>query len=177
MIAGDFNMNPASLLATGLPAILGATIYAPPWPTCGSNTFDYFLVCDELRHAVLGVQRIRDATVHPHWASRLTLSGAVRRKLVRQVIRPRNIAGGTYFGPHAAHVPTDHLVGSAGSAPSSASANDAITWLADARNELGGTLEASTRATVALTTSCGGLPRATRRIPTLVLQRCLFIGG
>ena len=59
-------MTPEALAASGFLRLVNGMICAPEAPTCGEKSFDYFVVCRTLSHAVVGVQRIIDADTNPH---------------------------------------------------------------------------------------------------------------
>ena len=70
VLGGDWNMSPAGLAATGMPARLRAAVVHPDEPTymaagCES-TLDFFLVSEALRPAALSVEVIGGTEVRKH---------------------------------------------------------------------------------------------------------------
>ena len=99
VIAGDWNIEPATLLASGWVDLVDGAIIAPQLPTCHGHIYDYFVISKTLAHAVAGIQRIEDAGLFPHWASRLLIRGDARRHLVRQLVRPELVPAIILAGP------------------------------------------------------------------------------
>ncbi len=72
---------------------------APDHPTCHSCTYDFFVVCEGLAPAVVGVMRLDDGGMHPHWPSRVLFQGNARQHLVRKLVRPAKVPGTLPPGP------------------------------------------------------------------------------
>ena len=67
IIAADWNMSPETIAATGwLSMVKGHTI-STVLPTCNGSVYDYFIVAQSIRHAVKGIQRIKDTGLQPHF--------------------------------------------------------------------------------------------------------------
>ena len=99
VIAGDWNVEPGALLASGWVDLINGVVVAPQLPTCHNHTYDYFVVSKNIAHAVAGIQRIEDAGLFPHWPSRLLIRGDARRHLVRQLVRPEFVPAVLLAGP------------------------------------------------------------------------------
>ena len=99
IIAGDWNITPDQLQAANWLGVAKGTVFATELPTCHSNTYDYFVVSHNLTHAVVGVQRIGDAGLHPHHPCRLLLRGDAKRKAVRKLTRAPKIHATLPHGP------------------------------------------------------------------------------
>ena len=84
-------MSPETLAKTRWLELVGGRIFAPSSPTCHTNVYDFFVVSNSFSHAVVGIARIADAGVFPHWPSRLVLRGNARRSLVRKQVKPPKI--------------------------------------------------------------------------------------
>ena len=89
IIAGDWNVNPNVLVGSGFLARVGGVLVAPANPSCNDNTYDYFVVCRALSHAVVGAQRVDGVGFTPHRPSRLLIRGDARRFAVRTIVRPK----------------------------------------------------------------------------------------
>ena len=78
LAGGDVTQESARerVASSGWVAMVNGHIFHTTEPTCGANHFDFFVVSDNLRTAVHGVQRITDAGTHPHKAVRLLLKAA-----------------------------------------------------------------------------------------------------
>ena len=99
VIAGDWNITPDMLSATGWLDVVKGRIVSPAAPTCNGSTYDVFVVSRSIAHAVLGVSRIDDGGFTPHFPTRLYLAGDARRKAVRRLVRPRRVDGELPAGP------------------------------------------------------------------------------
>ena len=108
-------------------------------PTCHQSTYDYFVVSDSLAHAVVGVQRVEDAGLSPHYPTRLLLRGDARRLVVRRLARPSKVPGVIPSGPQLPPPSYDQV----GVDVVSASGIDAAfdQWYRLMRTELGSLLE------------------------------------
>ncbi len=62
-------------------------IFATELATCNDSTYDYFVVHRSLAPSVVGVQRLQDGGMNPHWPSRLIMRGNGRRHAVRKLVR------------------------------------------------------------------------------------------
>ena len=91
VLAADFNFSPELLTKSGWLDVVHGKIAAPEAPTCGHNTFDYFVVCRKLAGAVVAVAIVDDAGLHPHSPSRLFVKGRPRNEMVRVLVHPRKI--------------------------------------------------------------------------------------
>ena len=96
---GDWNMPPEMLAASKWLEIVNGVIFATQLPTCHDNVYDYFVVHKSLADAVVGVQRLQDAGLNPHWMTRLVLKGNAKRFAVRQLVRPDKVEGILPHGP------------------------------------------------------------------------------
>ena len=99
IISGDWNMTPETLRSTGWPQMVKGTIVATELPTCNGSSYDFFLVSQCLRHAVMGVQRIKDAGLQPHFPVRLLLRGNARRLAIRKLVKAPKVYGVLPHGP------------------------------------------------------------------------------
>ncbi len=97
VLAGDFNLTPAQLVATGWLELVRGVLIAPKRNTCNDKTLDYFIVSEALAPAVVGASLIRDAYCGPHYGVRLFLNGAPRAMKVRRLRKP------TLIGPSLPH--------------------------------------------------------------------------
>ena len=132
ILGGDWNMTPATLIASNWLSTVDGVIVAPELPTCNSSVYDFFVISKSLVHAVAGGQRIEDAGLHPHWPVRLLLRGDARRYLVRRLVRPQLIPAVLPHGP--LHLPRP--VFPDGVVATSAGVEAAtLQWLAAARTE------------------------------------------
>ncbi|CAK0861050.1 unnamed protein product, partial [Prorocentrum cordatum] len=107
VIAGDWNITPDMLTATGWLDVVKGRIILPAFPTCNGSTYDFFVVSRSIAHAVLGVGRIDDGGFTPHFPTRLYLAGDARRKAVRRLVRPRRVDGELPAGPLLDPAPGD----------------------------------------------------------------------
>ena len=67
IVAGDWNLTPATLRSSGWLELVGGEVHAPADDTCDGRTLDFFVLPTCLRPAVRGVATITDATAAPHW--------------------------------------------------------------------------------------------------------------
>ena len=104
IIAGDWNLSPDVLQASGWLDTVGGSIVAPSDPTCFDNVYDFFVISNNLRHAVAGVTRIDDIGTVPHYGARLFLKGNTRHKAVRRLSKPRKVQSLLPCGPAPAAV-------------------------------------------------------------------------
>ena len=74
-------------------------LFATDLPTCHKDTFDCFVVSHNITHAVVGVQRIDDAGLHPHRPCRLFLRGDAKRRAVRKLTRAPKVHAVLPHGP------------------------------------------------------------------------------
>ena len=87
IIAADWNLQPQTLADSLWPELVGGVVFATTLPTCNDSTYDYFVVQRDLASSVVGVQRIEDGGMHPHFSSRLFIRGDARRYAVRRLIK------------------------------------------------------------------------------------------
>jgi len=99
IISGDWNVNPDVLIGSGFLARVNGVVVAPANPTCNDNTYDYFVVCRSLSHAVVGAQRVDGIGFTPHRPVRLLLRGDARRFAVRTIVRPKRVPARLPHGP------------------------------------------------------------------------------
>ena len=109
IIGGDWNLTPEVLSASRWPEVVEGTIAATGLHTCNSSVYDFFVVHRSLTHAVVGVQRLEDAGMSPHWASRLILRGDARRHMVRELVKPPRVDGALPQGPGAQPPSYEHV--------------------------------------------------------------------
>ena len=99
LLGGDWNMAPSTLQSSGWLSIVDGVVVATALPTCNSSVYDYFVVSRGLLPAVVGIQRIDDAGLCPHWPTRLLLRGDARRFSTRQLVRPEHVQPHLPVGP------------------------------------------------------------------------------
>ena len=91
--AGDWNMPPDILAQSMWLRVVDGVVFATELPTCNDSVYDYFVVHRSIAHAVVGVQRLADASLSPHFAVRLLIRGDARRAMVRKLVRPPRVPG------------------------------------------------------------------------------------
>ncbi len=84
VIAGDLNMPPEVLKATGFIEFIDGVVIAIADPTCGDQCFDYFIVARSFAHAVAGISLVSDGGFNPHSPVRLFLRTDARADAVRR---------------------------------------------------------------------------------------------
>ena len=133
LVGGDWNLEPDSLASSNWLRMVDGVIFSTELPTCNDSTYDFFVVHRSIAHAVVGVQRLQDGGMNPHWASRLLLRGDARRFVVRKLVKPPKVDGVLPAGP--AHEPPDYnaVTDLAGSAESINAAM--VAWYSAARQE------------------------------------------
>jgi len=99
ILGGDWNITPEVLLSSGWLQIVKGIIVAPSAPTCHQSVYDFFVVAEALSSSVVGVSRIDDGGLSPHWPVRLYLRGDGHRFMVRKLRRPQGIPGVLPAGP------------------------------------------------------------------------------
>jgi len=99
VLAGDFNLEPSVLAASGFLQLAGGHIVAPKHATCHNSVYDYFVVSDAFLPCVRGIARIDNSGLHPHFPVRLFLAGDGRRHLQRCLARPSVVPGALPAGP------------------------------------------------------------------------------
>ena len=99
IVAGDWNISPQTLIDSDWPNIVNGVVFATALATCNDNTYDFFVVQRSLVHAVVGVQRLEDGGLSPHWPSRLILRGDAKRFAIRKLVRPPKVTGILPHGP------------------------------------------------------------------------------
>jgi hypothetical protein len=97
--AGDWNMSPELLASSGWLKMVDGVVFATQLPTCHQSTYDYFVVHRSIAHAVVAVQRLEDGGLFPHYPTRLLVRGNARRYMVRELVKPRLVAGELPAGP------------------------------------------------------------------------------
>ena len=135
IVAGDFNMTPATLATTNWHKLIGGRILAPEAPTCLSQTYDYFVVKAGFAQAVEKVQVLDDGGLFPHSPSRLYIRSDARRHAVRKLTRPTKIPGRLPHGP-ASRPPSYKAVNDACTAEDCQTA--VYQWYTIARQEWAG---------------------------------------
>ena len=88
VMAGDLNMLPAELQASGFLNLVKGELKTSGAATCGDKEYDYFIVDRRLAPLVVAVGQIVDAGTSPHTPVRLILRGRPRQHLVRQLVAP-----------------------------------------------------------------------------------------
>ena len=91
LLAGDFNITPQELVASGWLQLVSEMFCAPQAPTCGKKMYDFFVTSSSLAGLIAGVSVVHNGRSHPHSPVRLWLMGKVRRKMVRQLVAPTKI--------------------------------------------------------------------------------------
>ena len=80
---GDWNLEPHMLVAVNWLSMVGGVVHAPDQPTCRSHVYDFCVVHKEISPAVVpavvGIQRLEDAGLFPHFPSRLLVKGNAPR--------------------------------------------------------------------------------------------------
>ena len=99
VIAGDWNLSPETLAASGFLQMIGGALFSPADPTCNDNRYGFFVVSKALSFAVVGAQRVDGVHMKPHRLVRLLLRGDARRFAVRKIIRPPRVSADLPFGP------------------------------------------------------------------------------
>ena len=107
---GDWNIPPETLADSRWLDIVGGVTFATQLPTCNDNTYDYFVVHHSLAHAVVGVQRLENGGMNPHWASRLVLRGDARRIAIRELVKAPKVEGALPAGPSPAPPSYDNVI-------------------------------------------------------------------
>ena len=87
LIAGDWNMLPEALRASGWINLIRGVICASGKATCNSKEFDFFVVSQGLHPCILGAFHVTGSGVSPHTPVRLLLR-AKPRSIHVQVLRP-----------------------------------------------------------------------------------------
>ncbi len=90
-LAMDGQNTPAQLKATGWLAVVDGIVAAPPEPTCGARTIDYFILSRGLEHSVAAVYCIGDAAFEPHSPVRLLMKAAPRSVKLRRLATPKAV--------------------------------------------------------------------------------------
>lgn len=99
IVVADWNMAPELLDRSGWPRVVGGRILATREATCGAQVYDYAVAAHAWPADDIHILRLNDTSFHPHWAIRLLISGAARRKAVRKLIRPTRIDAQAIAGP------------------------------------------------------------------------------
>ena len=99
LLAGDFNMEPATLQAGGFLDLVHGQVFAPSQPTCKQRCYDYFVVSSCLAPFVHSVTTLGFDGINPHAPVRLLLRGDARRLAVKKLVRPGKVAAVLQHGP------------------------------------------------------------------------------
>ena len=99
--AGDWNIQPDTMLQANIPAVLGGCIHAPAYPTCNENVYDYFIVAATISHMVSAVQRLDDGAANPHFPVRLLIRASAKRLMVRRIRKPDRVSPVLPHGPQS----------------------------------------------------------------------------
>ncbi len=99
VLGGDWNLPPEVLASAGWLSVVNGIIVAPSGPTCNEKVYDFFVISKGLSPSVVGVQRVDNAGLSPHYPARLLLRGDARRHAVRQLVRPALVAAALPPGP------------------------------------------------------------------------------
>ena len=99
IIAADWNMSSEALAATKWLSQVKGKIIATTLDTCNESVYDYFVVSDEIRYAVVGIQRLKDSGLQPHHPVRLLIRGNARRIAVRKLVKAPKVHGNLPKGP------------------------------------------------------------------------------
>ena len=94
MVAGDFNVTPEVLRASGWLSLVRGVIHTPSSATCNGKVYDYFVTSTSLSSAVAAVRVVGDSGTSPHSAVRLLLRAAPRSHKMRCLAAPYK------FGAH-----------------------------------------------------------------------------
>ena len=78
--------------ATWVSAV-GGVVHAPDQPTCYGHVCDFFVVRKAISRAVVGIQRLEDGGLFPHFPARLLVWGSALRYLVRGLCKPTKVQG------------------------------------------------------------------------------------
>ncbi len=54
ILGGDWNVTPEALAASGWLSLVGGQVVAPAAATCNGKVYDYFVISDAFKHAVIG---------------------------------------------------------------------------------------------------------------------------
>ena len=87
------------LRAAGFLRKVSAHVVAPALPTCNGNTYDFSVVPDAVKDAVVAAYRVTGVRTTPHWPVRLLLRGGCARKMKRIIVRPPTVPGSLPQGP------------------------------------------------------------------------------
>ncbi len=133
VLGGDWNLAPEELAASGWLALVDGAVIAPATPTCNGKVYDYFVVSNRFKQAVIGAAAISDAQHNPHTAVRLFVSAAPRALVSRSLVAPRKIG---------ANLPAGCLTADAAAAATRCASDGGAPspWVARARrSQAGGT--------------------------------------
>ena len=92
LVAGDFNMTPDMLRASGWLTLVKGVVHAPEVATCKSRVIDFFVSSRSLSPAVVAVSVVSDAGTSPHVPVRLFLRAAPRSLKMRCLVAPQKLA-------------------------------------------------------------------------------------
>ena len=99
IIAGDFNLEPEVLKASGWPLMIGGEVLAPREATCHENVYDFFVVAKALVPHVASVTKLDYDGFSPHYPVRLLIRGDARSMCVRRLVRPTKVSAVLPHGP------------------------------------------------------------------------------
>ena len=99
IIAGDWNMQPATLDKSVFLGMINGTIFAPELEVCNGKIFDLFVVTNNFAHAAAGVQRIDGVGISSNFPARLLIRGDARRFQVNTLVRPKRNPPTLMHGP------------------------------------------------------------------------------
>ena len=140
LIAGDFNLEPALLRQSGWLQLVKGVVHAPPNPTCGLKTYDYFVSSDSLAFAVVGIANVVDEGSHPHTPVRLYLRAAPRAIMIRCLCKPTMFGADLPAGCLPAPPDYTAVAPAQGDVPSPDSNGrfhaDFVTWVRKVEDEL-----------------------------------------
>ena len=140
LIAGDFNLEPSLLRQSGWLQLVKGVVHAPPNPTCGLKTYDYFVSSDSLAYAVVGVANVIDEGSYPHAPVRLYLRAAPRAIMIKCLCKPTKFGAALPAG--CLPEPPDYsaIAPGQGSVPSLGSSGrfnaDFVAWVRKVEDEL-----------------------------------------
>ena len=99
VIGGDWNLSPQVLADSKWLQIVDGVVFATQLDTCNDNVYDFFVVHRSIAQAVVGVQRLQDGNLNPHWVTRLLIRGDARRLPVRKLVKAPMVPGFLPKGP------------------------------------------------------------------------------
>ena len=88
IMGADWNLSPQVLKESGWLELVRGTIVQPNGPTCGHNTYDFFVVSEGLASSIIGAAIVQDAGLYPHSPVRLFVKRGLRRPMKRVLVHP-----------------------------------------------------------------------------------------